>query len=219
VDLTVDVHERRSGVPDALRRAGTTFAVTRLPVGDYRIGDVLIERKTTLDLHRSLLKGRLWDQIGRLRQAATRRYVIIEGASAYQGPLRMETVRGLVLALDDLGVTVLRTACPEDSAAWLAALAPRQPGRRPRDRPVYAQSPQRDPRVPAPERALAAAPGVSTITARALLSEYGSLINVLLATPDDLRRVPGVGRRRAMAVHELATSTSDSGVSRNCLST
>jgi len=219
MDLTVDVHERRSGVPDALRRAGTPFAVTPLPVGDYRVGDVLIERKTTLDLHRSLLKGRLWDQVGRLRQAAARRYVIIEGASAYQGPLRMETVRGLVLALDDLGVTVLRTATPEDSAAWIAALAKRQLGRRSRDRPVYAQRPQRDPIVPAPERALAAAPGVSTVTARALLSEFGSLINVLLASQDDLRRIPGVGIHRARAIHELATSTSDSGASRNRLST
>jgi len=47
-------------------------------------------------------------------------------------------------------------------------------------------------------------------------TRLGSLRNVLLAEPDELRRIPGIGLQRARAIHELATSTSDSGVSRNC---
>jgi DNA excision repair protein ERCC-4 len=220
MQLVVDVHERRSGVPDALRAMRVSFNEQPLSVGDYVVGDVVIERKTVPDLHGSVLRGRFWGQIGRLRKAGKWRYLIIEGQSPYEGPLRTNAVRGLVLAVNELAVTVLRTATPEDSAGWIAAIGKRRDdGSRSRDRPIYAQRPQRDPHFPPAEQALAAAPGVSTTSARALLSEFGSLINVLLASPDDLRRVPGVGLQRARAIHELASSTSDSGVSRNCLST
>src|SRR5438046_3207791 len=100
--IVADVHERRSGVPDALRHMGMVIDEDALPVGDYVVGDVMIERKTVHDLHRSVLKGRFWSQIGRLRRAAKWRYLLMEGQSPYEGPLRLQAVRGLVLAVDDL---------------------------------------------------------------------------------------------------------------------
>jgi ERCC4-type nuclease len=190
MQIVVDVHERRSGVPDALRDLGWEVQIKVLPTGDYAIDDLaLIERKTVPELHLSLVRGRLW----------------------------AEAVRGLLITVDELGVTVIHAWDASDAAGWIARVAVRRPGGvRNVDRPPYAQRAQRDANNPPPERALAAATGVSTVTARKLLQEFGSLRNVLLAEPHELQRVKGVGVNRALAIHQLATSTSDSGFSRNC---
>jgi ERCC4-type nuclease len=208
VEIAVDIHERRSGVPNRLAELGVRIAVCHLPIGDYALGDVaIVERKTARGLHHSLIDGRLWPQLGRLRKTALWPYLLIEGSSMYDGPLSAEAVRGLILSVTDLGVTVIYSSNPHESAEWIRRIARRRLDERRRvDRPAYAQRPQRDPHVPPPEQALAAAPGISTTTARALLAEFGSLINVLLASPAELRRIPGVGPNRCRAIQELATN-------------
>ena len=213
----MDVHERRSGVPDALCALGFDVHLQKLAAGDYAIdGVALIERKTVRGLHLALIDGRLWRQLGRIRRQAKWRYLVLEGHSIYDGPLKPSAVRGLAIAVDDLGISIVRSRDEADSAEWIARIAVRRRGGvRNVNRPAYAQRPQRDEDVFPPERALAAAPGVSTVTARKLLDEFGSLTDVLLAHPDELIRVEGIGVHRADAIHQLATSTSDSGVSRN----
>src|SRR5207249_3023821 len=69
--IVADVFEDGSGVPASLQRLGAQVVVEPLPAGDYRIsGGALVERKTVADLHGSLARGRLWSQIGRIRDAA-----------------------------------------------------------------------------------------------------------------------------------------------------
>jgi ERCC4-type nuclease len=58
------------------------------------------------------------------------------------------------------------------------------------------------------EQALAAAPGISTVTARAALDRFGWLRDVLTADLEALAQVPGVGHRRAQAILDLAGANS-----------
>jgi DNA excision repair protein ERCC-4 len=216
--LIVDLHERRSGLASELRLLGITVDEQRLVAGDYLLpGRALIERKTVPDLHGAVVRGRFWAQISLLRRSPCWPYLLIEGRSIYDGPLPAEAVRGLILAVSDLGVTVIRSDDARDSAHWIRRIAARRTDAPSRDRPVYAQRPKRNIHDSPAERALAAAPEVSTTTARALLTRFGTLQDVLLASPSDLAAVPGVGPKRAAAVQALASGTSHSGVSRNGL--
>jgi DNA excision repair protein ERCC-4 len=214
--LIVDLHERRSGLASELRRLGITVDEQRLVAGDYLLpGRALIERKTVPDLHGAVVRGRFWAQISLLRRSPCWPYLLIEGRSVYDGPLPAEAVRGLILVVSDLGITVLQSDDAKDSARWIRKIALRRTDAPSRDRPVYAQRPQRDIHDSPAERALAAAPGVSTTSARALLARFGTLQEVLLASRSDLADVPGVGPKRAAAVKALASGTSHSGASRN----
>jgi ERCC4-type nuclease len=95
----------------------------------------------------------------------------------------------LLLAVGDFGVSVVWSEDAGDSAAWLMRIAERARSSRPaRDRPFYGR-PRRRTSVHPAEQALAAAPGVSTVTARALLRRYGSLHGVLSAPSEELRQV------------------------------
>src|SRR5881392_27961 len=169
--VAVDVHERESRLVRMLHELGLATEVRRLPVADYEVGRSLVERKTVADLHRSIIEGRFWLQIGRLRRAAPRPYLLVEGGDLDEGPLRLTSVRGALLAVDELGVGVIRSRDGEDSAVWLKVLADRQERRR-RVRSSYRQ--QRA-GVPPAEAMLAAVPGISRVYAQALLNRFGSI--------------------------------------------
>lgn len=214
--LIADVHERESGIATELRRLGVDVEERLLHAGDYRLDSLtLIERKTVADLHQAVYRGRFWAQIGKLRRATSWPYLLIEGPSLYRGCLSPNAVRGLVIAVSDLGVTICRSDDVRDSAHWIHRIAVRRDTAPVRDRPVHAQRPKRNAQVLPAEQALAAAAGVSTVTARTLLLSFGTLLGVLSASRADLEAVPGVGPRRAAKIAELATGTSHSDARRN----
>jgi ERCC4-type nuclease len=211
--IVVDVHERASGLPEALTRLGAVVEVAALPVGDYGIGTrTVVERKTVLDLHGSILKGRFWPQLGALKAGCTSPYLLVEGRDLDRGPLHPNAIRGACLTAVELGIALLRTEDRTDSARWLHRLAVRcQRLGRPRDQPAYAQRPKGSPEAIAAEAALAAVPGISVVCARALLARFGSVFAVLQATVDELLTVPGIGPERVRALertfhHQVAAA-------------
>jgi len=202
--VVVDQYERESRVLDALRALGVETKVERLRVADYRAGLALVERKSIRDLHLSIIKGRFWPQIGRLSRVSLRPYLLVEGPDLDAGPLRAGAIRGALVAVDELGIGLIRSSDPEDSALWLKILvgrdAPRNKSR------VYAPGPP-DPA----EAVLAAIPGISTVTARALLQRFGSVSAIVQAGPEEWLSTRGVGPKRAQAIsatlaHRAGTS-------------
>jgi ERCC4-type nuclease len=199
VKILADVHEPQR-VVEAIRKLGVAVAVGALEAGDYEVArGVVVERKSVLDLHESIRVGRFWSQVGKLRRTALRPYLLLEGRSLFEGPIRSEAIRGVVLAVLDLGIPVLGTTGIDDTALWLRRLAVRsQQTRPPARRPSYVQRP-RSPSPPA-EAMLASVPGISVGTARALLARFGSIADLAQAGPEEWASVPGVGavRRRAL---------------------
>lgn len=181
----------------ALRKLGVPTDVRRLATGDYLAGRAVVERKTVNDLHLSIIEKRFWTQIGRLSRATRHPYLLVEGTDIDAGPLRPESVRGAILAVQELGIGLIRTSSPEDSALWLEILAGRGRPRRGPTR-VFASS------ASSPQEAmLAAVPGISVVTARALLNRFGSVADVLAADPSDWLSTRGVGPKRAQALTAL----------------
>src|SRR5205807_6152185 len=125
----------------------------------------IVERKTARGLHAAIIAGRFWQQVCRLREGAHFAYLLVEGADLDDGPLAPQAVRGVCVALTDLGVNVIRSTDAMDSALWLQRLAERRNRVRYRNRPAYAQVPKRDAGVPAAEATLGAVPGISRVTA------------------------------------------------------
>ena len=204
VRIVVDVHEERTGVPEVLRaELGADVEVAPLPAGDYAVGaDTLIERKRVRDLHSAVIKGRLWPQLAKLRAAAAFPYLLLEGTDVDRGPLAANAVRGVCLAVIDQGIALLRSGQPRDSALWIHRLAVRCQRVEPAaDRPDYAQRPKAR-AEDAGEAMLAAVPGISTGSARALLERFGSVAAVIAADPAEWLTVPGIGRDRARALEE-----------------
>jgi DNA excision repair protein ERCC-4 len=193
VTITVDVRERRSGMPSLLRALGTEVVVVTLAVGDYAFGDRVVERKSVADLHASLTCDRLWSQIGALRRDQRRAYLMVEGERLDAGPVPARALRGTLLKVLDNGVRLIRTSSKADSAVWPHVLAcqerRRQEGRQP-------QVGRRSILV-SPVGLLAAIPGIGLDQATALLAAFGSIGALASASEGELRAVAGIGPERA----------------------
>ena len=205
VRILVDVHEQRSGIPGLLEALGAEVEVLSLPAGDYVVGDdTIVERKAVLDLHSSVRRGHLWAQLATLKASCPFPYLLVEGRNLDGGGrgLHPNAIRGACLAVIDQGVALLRSDDQADSARWLHRLAVRC-----QRETAPAELPPLVPRATIPpesvaEAMLAAVPGISTITARALLERFGSLAAVAAASPEQLLGVPGIGTERARALAE-----------------
>jgi ERCC4-type nuclease len=207
--VVADVHERQSGIPRALENLGVDVTIAPLRAGDYGIGsDVVVERKSVLDLHGSIERGRFWPQIGKLKYASAFPFLLLEGEDIEDGPLSPKAIRGACVAVIQRGIRLVRTTDQNDSALWLERIAVRAAKYQPIDRPRYAQRPPPAPKD-APEAMLAAVPGISTEGARALLKHFGSVTNVVNADEAQWQSVPGIGPTRASAL--AATFASPTG--------
>jgi DNA excision repair protein ERCC-4 len=204
VRIVVDVHEHQSGIATTLAELGAEIEIAALPAGDYAVGaETLVERKRVLDLHAAVLKGRLWPQLGKLRSACAFPYLLVEGSDLDRGPLHHNAVGGVCLAVIDQGIALLRSGYQRDSALWIHRLAVRCQQLEPAaERPAYAQRPRPKPGDETAEALLAAVPGISVASARALLQRFGSVAAVVAAEPADWLAVPGIGPERARALAE-----------------
>jgi ERCC4-type nuclease len=187
---------------ELLGRLGTRVLVERLTAGDYVVGErCIVERKHVVDFHDTMLHGRLWPQLGALRACTDEAYLLVEGRGL-AGPVHPEAVRGALLTAAELGVTVLRSTDRVDSAAWLHRLAFRRQVRlRKRARPRYSQRPKAAAET-VPEAMLSAVPGISTVTAAAILARFGSIADLTRAAPHEWHEVPGLGAKRCVALAE-----------------
>ncbi|MEM3875675.1 MAG: ERCC4 domain-containing protein, partial [Candidatus Micrarchaeaceae archaeon] len=78
--IIIDQRERNSDIINCLEKTGIDIERKTLPVGDYVVSNrICIERKTISDFESSLINGRLFDQIERLKQAYEFPIVLIEG--------------------------------------------------------------------------------------------------------------------------------------------
>jgi DNA excision repair protein ERCC-4 len=206
VRIICDSREGFSGIPGALQELGATVEIRALAVGDYDLGGgSLVERKRIRDLYLTLVYGRLWDQLGKLRRSSAIPYVLVEGLPLQGPPVQVERMRGALLAVIELGVPVLPSEDPMDSARWLFRLALRRQGPAPRNRPVYAQR-RKSAAIPAGEALLGAIPTVSSSSARALLQRFGTVSAIAQGTPDEWCAVHGIGEVRARALDQAFNS-------------
>jgi ERCC4-type nuclease len=193
--LVVDIYERESRVLDALLKLRVRFVRRALRLGDYEVGGVLVERKTVLDLHLSIINRRLWRQVARMQSNSAHPYLLVEGADLDSGPLRPESVRGAFLALAEIGVPVIRTTAPDDTALWLKLLVDRD------QRRARRYTPPRPRTATDSEAVLCAVPGISLITARALLTRYKTVAQVASSDPSEWLSVPGIGPVRQQSLY------------------
>jgi len=78
MEVLVDVHEPFF-FKVKLEEAGLPVKEKALEIGDYIIGNIIIERKEIRDLLSSLRTGRLWNQLYNMKQTNLRGYLVVVG--------------------------------------------------------------------------------------------------------------------------------------------
>ena len=207
--IYADDRERPSGIPEILRNQFHVPVVeSRLPIGDYRLGSkVIVERKTLDDFALSIIDGRLFRQIQRLKQRVECTVLILEGNRSQPTTVNIHPHAfkgGLLSAALDWEMPVVFSESAEDSALLLWLMQEKhgpfrnavsiRPGRKPkrfRNRQLYL---------------LQGLPSVGPKAALRLLEHFGSVERVVNASSDLLIKVPGIGQKTADKIREAVTA-------------
>ncbi|MCL2460211.1 MAG: helix-hairpin-helix domain-containing protein, partial [Euryarchaeota archaeon] len=203
--IIIDDRETHSKVVECLARMQAHLNLERLEVGDYLIGRLLIERKTTKDFVNSLVDRNLMVQLRRLSEQAYKPLLIIEGEGLYTvRDVHPNAIRGALAAIAvDIGISILYTDNAEGTAEMLCVLARREDS----ESPYYYSTPKRAYHSikEAQEAIIATFPDVGPVHAKKLLSEFGSVRDVVTASVGDITAIKGIGTKKAEKIVEVAT--------------
>ncbi|MFH0968127.1 MAG: DEAD/DEAH box helicase [Methanobacteriota archaeon] len=205
-EVIVDDRELVSKVAECLSAAGANIRLERLVTGDYRIGErILVERKTARDFVDTLVERDLLGQIRQMAVSCLKPVLIIEGGDLYGlRDIHPNAIRGALAAIGiNLGVTILMTGSPQETAELLMVLARREadeanPERGPALKRVYQGNSE------AQEAIISAFPDVGLKYARSLLEVFGSVQAVINAEKEELLEVSGIGVKKAERIYDLS---------------
>ena len=200
--VVADVHEPRE-IVGYLERSGVPVEVRSISPGDYVVGSVGIERKSVEDFVQSIVKRRIFDQLGRLREAYERPVLIVEGdlmELVYARDYR--PILGMLIAITiDMGVPVIYTRSREETAYAIKLIWGRVVKRR--EATVVRYKPRQ---MTDDERKifiLEGLPDVGPKLAEKLLLRFGTLRNVFNASLHQLQDVEGIGEKKAEEIYRI----------------
>ncbi|AEH24965.1 DEAD/DEAH box helicase [Pyrococcus yayanosii] len=203
----VDSRELKSPVVKKLKELGLKIEVKTLDVADYVVSeDVGIERKSANDFLQSIIDGRLFDQVKRLKDAYPRPLLIVEGQLYGIRNVHPNAIRGALAAVTvDFGVPVLFSYSPEETAQFIFLIARREQEERKKD--VRLRSEKKALTLAERQRLIVEGlPYVSATLARRLLRHFGSVERVFTASVAELMQVEGIGEKIAREIRKVITA-------------
>ncbi|ASA77867.1 DEAD/DEAH box helicase [Thermococcus sp. 5-4] len=203
----VDNRELRSGVPKHLKELGAEIEVRTLDVADYVVSEEIgIERKSANDFIQSIIDGRLFDQVERLKRAYEKPVIILEGELYGIRNVHPNAIRGAIAAVTlDWGVPILFSSGTEETAQFIYLMAKREQEERKKE--VRLRSEKKALTLAERQRLIVEGlPYVSSTLAKRLLRHFGNVERVFTATEEELQEVEGIGKKKAREIRKVITA-------------
>ena len=205
--IIIDDRELQSQVVKYLHKFGVETQIQRLDVADYIISDkIAVERKTGRDFADSLCDRRLFEQSIHLCNSYETPIMIIENyAGVLERNITPQSLHGAMLSLTlKFKITIVHTMSEYDTANMLKTLLKRQTNANKTfqihsNKPCKTLSEQQ-------EYIVASISGVGVVAARALLSHFKTVKNVMTASVDELQEVDGIGEKSAEKIKTILNS-------------
>ena len=204
--IEVDYRERDVGVLEVLRGGeGVVVEKTHLPIGEYRISNhIVVERKTTKDFVLSIIDGRLFPQAALLKRHTETPFMVIEGMDLFYTGYKInhQAIKGAIVSLSvswQLPLIFSKTPCGTAEILIMAGMhgakykndVLKRMGRKPKriqTRKLYL---------------LQGLPGIGPRMAKRMLEHFGSVEKVFTANEEELIRLEGIGKKKAMKIREI----------------
>jgi Fanconi anemia group M protein len=187
--IFIDNREKNSLIPSELVSQNIQIEFKHLPVGDYLVNDVAIERKTLNDLKSSIINKRIFFQLKELKQYP-KHLLVIEGFqenNIYEGIIHENALRGFILStLLENQVPIVFTQNEKDTARYLSVLASKTKKTAPslRQKIPFTEQEQK-------QFILEGFPGIGPSTAEKLIQKFKSIKNIINAEETELQEILG----------------------------
>lgn len=200
----VDAREK-SSIINILSAGGIPIKIENLEVGDFIVGDHIIERKTVSDLAKSIFDGRIFSQLKSFSNIEKKKLIfLIEGKKVdFLKFSSLKAFLGVVYTIIiDFGIPVYFSENEEETAELINYLYFKSVERKERtERIRYEKKPRDIGEIQ--KHVLSGIPGIDSKLAERLLERFGSLKIIANATPARLMEVKGVGHELAMRIYRV----------------
>lgn len=200
VKITVDNREKNSLVIAELYKLNFEIEFKQLPVADYLINNVAIERKTISDFKSSIINKRLPKQLQEMKQYP-KHIIILEGFDydIYKGSLHENAFRGFILTtLLEANVPIIFSLNEADTAKYLSVLARKRQKSENSIRPTKTFLSEKDQL----QFILEGFPAIGPVTAKKLLKKFKTIKQIANTPLEDLHEIIG---KKANLMHKLFT--------------
>jgi Fanconi anemia group M protein len=202
--IVIDYREKSSGLIDLLKSENVKITLRKISYGDYIInGSVAIERKTARDFLISIMDGRLFNQISKLKRYCINPILLVEG-NPFKTGLSMDdmAIRGALISAQAIWyIPVILSRTKEETKDIMVMIGkqeeacmdvvPLRHGYRPR-------------RLKSKQLfILQGLPKVGPTMAKRLLVHFKTVSNVINATVEDLMKVEGIGKVSAEKIRAV----------------
>ncbi|MDT7859151.1 MAG: ERCC4 domain-containing protein [Candidatus Aenigmarchaeota archaeon] len=197
----VFVDYREEKIANLLEKMGCKIVRMNLPIGDFVVNDVGIERKSFEDFISSIIDGRIFEQANSLSSAFKKPIIIVEGFGVVERIHENSFYATLAYIVSKSNVTIFRTKNEEETAKLIYWIARKEfensgnVGFKIKEKKVSVQNIQ--------ERILAAFPGISTVLSKRILKKFGSLKKFFNASEKELMEVDGIGEKTAKRIRKI----------------
>ncbi|HLC31823.1 MAG TPA: ERCC4 domain-containing protein [Candidatus Nanoarchaeia archaeon] len=187
--IQVDNREKNSLVPSLLVKKGFQIEWKQLPVADYLINETAIERKTLQDFKASIINKRIVSQLLELKQYP-KHLLLLESSpekNRYDPPLHPNAFRGFLIAVaTGYQIPIILTDSEEDTALYLSLIASKK-------EKSFSLRPSKltltkEEQI---QYILEGFPHIGPVKAKALLSKFKSLKEIINAPEEELQKILG----------------------------
>lgn len=210
--IYVDNREKSNDISKRLFDLGAEVKLQQLETADYIVSSRAgIEYKTVEDFINSLIDGRLLSQVSNLVKNFQRPIIIVEGNESIYSirSIHPNAIRGLIAAITvDFGIPVIYTKDPNDTAEMIYAIAKREQADENKDFSLHLTKKPLT-KKEQKEYIISSLPHVGPNLAKELLSNFGSVKNVINAKEEDLQKIERLGKVTARKIRETIDENYD----------
>ena len=205
VKIYADMRESRSGVIKALQAMeNIEVIIVELPCGDYVLSpEVAVERKSANDFVTSVMSGRVFEQVGKMKLDFLRPMVLIEGDPIRtRSAIEPKAVAGAISSLMTIQqISVIMVADSAETAIMLATMARHLQEGLGYEINLHPKKPK--PNKEAAQYVVNSLPAIGAGNAKKLFAHFGSIYKTINASVEQIQEVRGIGPKTAKRIHEL----------------
>jgi len=202
--IIIDERERKSGIPELLKKVGVNVEIKTLSIGDYIVApETVVERKSIKDFMSSIFDGRLFDQCNRLKEHFQFPIILIEGDVDEIDEI---TDNPLVFygAMSSIAIDFKIPIIPTPNASHTAKLLVSMCSRKDVTKGPFLKKIRKSNDIQRQQLSvLCSLPGVGEKLAVRLLEKFGTPIRSLSASVSELSKVNGLGSARAKKIKNM----------------
>lgn len=186
--IIADIHEKDSSIlAELLSTKEIETKIISMEIGDYLIGDTIIERKTTSDFISSIISKRLIQQLNQMQQYENKLLIVEGKQEELYNKINPNAIRGFILSIiTNYKTNVIFTKDYLDTSRYLIIFAKQQ--LKPKTQiSLHSRIPKT--KEEQKQYILESFPNIGPKKAELLLKKFNSLSSIFSASEEELKEV------------------------------